>query len=269
MDSWLTALGATGLIFHAAALYVWLSLRQKVDTAVWWAVVVGYFALLTHRVNELLGLSDLFAQLSAVLIAYVALYAVLRAQRHIAINTAFSTLVLKIAEQPRPQLAEQLAERIVELKDQVHSLENAKGMSEVQPFKAQLAHNLAKHFITSREQLNTVSAQLKLYKDVSDASPVPMVITNFAGDLVYANPAYLRLLGGCLRDVLGSGWQRYVSKAGLDAVNDHWFYEVEKESTHINGRITYLIDNAPVECVYNMSRISDGYCGFVIPVNKT
>lgn len=269
MDSWLTALGATGLIFHAAALYIWISLRKKVDDSIWVAVVIGYVALLTHRLNELIGLSVAFAQLSAVLIAYVALYAVLRAQRHIAINTAFSTLILKMAEQPRPQLAEQLAVHIVELKDKVHSLENARGMSEVKPFKEQLAHNLAKHFISSREQLNTVSAQLKLYKDVSDASPVPMVITNFTGDLIYANPAYLRLLGGCLSDVLGNGWQRYVIKTGLDSVNSHWFSEVEKESTHVNGRITYMIDGVPVECVYNMSRISDGYCGFVIPVNGT
>ncbi len=231
--------------------------------------MVGYMALLTHRVNELMGLSVAFAQFSAVLIAYVALYTVLRAQKHIAINTAFSTLVLKMAEQPRPQMAEQLAERIVELKDKVHSLENARGLSNVQPFKAQLAHNLAAHFITSREQLNTVSAQLKLYKDVSDASPVPMVITDLSGSLVYANPAYLRLLGGCLSDVLGDGWHRYVSKEWIATVSDHWLSEVAKESTHINGRITYMIDDTPVECVYNMSRISDGYCGFVIPVNKT
>lgn len=242
------------------------------DRSIWTSVFVGYVALLTHRVNELIQFSPLYAQLSAVVIAYIALYSVIRAKRHVQMNAAFSHLIVQLAEivkAPRPQVAEQLAARIVELKTQVQTLEaEAADIGLATPFKEKLAHSLARHFVSSREKLESISAQLQLYKDVADASPIPMVITDLRGNLTYANPAHLRLLGGCLHDVLGQGWQHYASPESLPAVNAHWFGEVQRESSHIDGRITYLIDGVPVECVYNMTRISDGYCGFVIPVNK-
>lgn len=242
------------------------------DKTIWTSVFVGYVALLTHRVNELVQFSSLYAQLSAVVIAYIALYSVIRAKRHIQVNSAFSHLIVQLAEiakAPGPQIAEQLAARIVELKAQVQTLENeAASINLMPPLKETLAHSLARHFVSSREKLDNISAQLRLYKDVADASPIPMVITDLKGSLTYANPAHLRLLGGCLHDMLGQGWQHYASPESLVTVNSHWFGEIERKSSHIDGRITYLIDGAPVECVYNMTRISDGYCGFVVPVNN-
>jgi PAS domain S-box-containing protein len=267
MDSWLQAFGATGLLFHAAALYVWITLRKNVDKSVWWSVTIGYIALLSHRANELAGWSNVYAQTSAVVIAYIALYAVLRAKRHIALTKAFSQLIAKMAEveQPKRQMAQALAERLIELKAQVDVLQTAPPAEP--PFRDRLATRLANHFIEARERLHTMGAQMQLYKDVADASPVPMVITDFNGKLTYANPAYLRFVGACLKDVLGEGWRSRVDPAVIEEVASAWQAAIQQESTHAQGAVSFLVDGVPIKCVYSMTRITEGYCGFILPTN--
>ena len=265
MESWLQALGATALIFHGAAVVVWLSLFKKLDRVVWTPIAIGYIALVTHRVNELLGGSVIFAQFTANVIAYVALYAVLQARSHLKKRQEIIFKLEKFVSEKPDSIATHLAERIVELKNTVARLRAAPQLGIVDEKPSAVAVQLAEHFASARDAFDGISAQLQMYREVADTVPLPIVVTDLSGALVYANPAYLEMLNTSLSEVLGDGWKNQADPESIDEVMKHWKHCVDEKQRIIKGSIVFKVGASTHACRYRMVRTTTGYCGCVLP----
>ena len=233
---------------------------------------MGYAALVTHRLNELYpDGSRFFAQVTAILIAYVGLYAVLTTRAHLRRNA----LLVERAERIKPShksLATQLAAHIVNLKERVEMLEHEHLPTERPEFGRgpaadSAAQTLAAHFAYSRESLAETKLQLQLAREIADSAPVPMIVTSSAGDVTYANNAFLEMLDVPLSSVVDVRWQQLVSAESREDTVRHWQQNVRNKARTVTGSVVYALARGNLKCLYRMVRVNTGYCGYIIPEN--
>lgn len=114
-----------------------------------------------------------------------------------------------------------------------------------------------------------VKVKMRLYEEVVDASPVPTIMTSEDGGVIHVNPAYCFQFGVKKEDVLGSGWERVVSKADLSRVVGEWSNTILRKLPYYQS-VAGFIDatTGVVQCSFRVVKLVDShaYVGFIIPM---
>lgn len=109
----------------------------------------------------------------------------------------------------------------------------------------------------------TIDLAQKAYMDVD--SPIPIFQTDFEGNLVWVNKAYLKLVSRPMNEVLGTGWELIIPQEERSRIREEWYRAIKE---HRVFEYCYDLINSETE---NKIRIkckahgthSAGYIGFL------
>lgn len=104
----------------------------------------------------------------------------------------------------------------------------------------QLARQLAERFVEIREREKAVEAELAAYKELVDLSPCPKALSTRDGVIIYVNQSYLEMLGVPLESVVVNGWHNLVADHDRERIVNLWRRVVEDKRSEI---VSYVVFN--------------------------
>ncbi len=119
-------LSGTTILLEVIGFVLWSTFVGRLERWVWWTVWIGYVVLIYHRIGETLGWGVLFGPITSLAFGIISFIAAIETRRLLRKRDEARNRLLQVHQrlaemelEPPANIAQKLAEIIVDLKDQV------------------------------------------------------------------------------------------------------------------------------------------------------